>query len=457
MRTIRRPALPLLVLTLALLAPAPVVAATDGVAVGARGIVYKLRQGTYGALIPDAPAEQAENMVLALDVVYPDGTWERLLVPETEGPEVESDPALTLHRVTGAPYLIWASRRTIHSKLFVIGLTDDGWTPAIELSGEPFSTKSRPQLVVTSKRIDTLDEQEAPQSRERTVFHVVWWDDGGWGRRVLYTPLVLDASGSARLLQILPLTDFLPAAEPTDRPLPPSFYETPRLLPGKGEETVLVAFADAATARLATIEIALLPEALFKLATDLEEELLRDAQGGEPPTQEQLAERARAQIVILGLRLFQPEVVGYLAETVAAALRAAPASGAQALAERARAQVVILGASLRNAYLVPRARAQVVILGLRNSSSGGDQPAPAAYLAVRTVALWEAPALPQRPVQLFVSGSGEDALVAWDAAGSVRYVETDGEGWSEVGTLLLTEDLDRADAYQLLRRRVNPR
>jgi hypothetical protein len=446
-----------LLLAAALLLPASSLRAEPThTALGSEGVVYTLRQGTFGALFTGSSGVVADHSVLALDVTQADGTRERLLVPGTEGPETVSYPVLSLHRITGAPYVIWASRYNIHSVLYIVGLTEEGWTDVVMLSGDPFSVKSRPQLVATSKSSTTVGPEGVVETHDRTVLHVVWWDDGGWGQRVLYTAVVLDTEGKAQVLQILPVSDFLPEAPAGTTQLPPSLLQTPALLPGTREETVMVAFADAETGRLATVELELVPEGLIEIAEQVREDLLDPE--AESLSPQELADRARAQIVIIGIRRFQPSIVLFIAERVAAELLAeADSMASSQLADRARAQIVVIGQSLRDFSLADRARAQIVVIGARRGSDGEENARASTYLSIRPIKTWEAPLLPLRPMQLFVSPSGENALIAWDAEASVRYVETTRDGWSETHSVALHAELERDHAYRLLRERVQPR
>ena len=60
------------------------------------------------------------------------------------------------------------------------------------------------------------------------------------------------------------------------------------------------------------------------------------------------------------------------------------------------------------------------------------------------------------PAEIFVSESGRNVIVTWDGDGCIHYLESTDDGWSEPGTIELTEDLDRDAVYRMLSERVRP-
>ena len=177
---------------------------------GGNGEIYRVRRGVYGQLVPDAPAADAGNVALVLEVAAQDGGIHRYVVPGTEGPESEDVPAIALDRDSDTVYVVWAGRRNIHSTLNIIGYRADGWTEPVEFSGNPYSTKTSPQLAVTTDRYARRGAAGEPtQQRSRTVFHLVWWDDGGDGSRILYAPLVLQPEGGAQAEGVYSLAGLL--------------------------------------------------------------------------------------------------------------------------------------------------------------------------------------------------------------------------------------------------------
>src|SRR4051794_1082922 len=93
-------------------------AADRQAALGDSGEVYFVRAGTYGDLFPGGTDTAPENSVLALDIVRRDQPAERLLVPGTEGSDVESSPFELYETTSGALFMVWQAQvGTIHPVL----------------------------------------------------------------------------------------------------------------------------------------------------------------------------------------------------------------------------------------------------------------------------------------------------------------------------------------------------
>src|SRR6476659_177737 len=156
-----------------LLVPAAAAFAGDGTAMlGASGELYRVRSGVYGQLFANVPAGQGSDQVLALEITR-DGATQRLLVPGTEGPEIESSPALTVDRATNRVYLVWEGRQNYHSVLTLLSRSDDGWSEPFEFAADPFSFKSNPQLATTLDRYETFADDGTVVSASRTILHLV--------------------------------------------------------------------------------------------------------------------------------------------------------------------------------------------------------------------------------------------------------------------------------------------
>src|SRR3954465_11076739 len=94
--------------TLALASSA--LAADRQAALGDSGEVYLVRTGSYGELFPGGTGADAKNPVLALDIVRPGQAAQRLLVPGTDGADVESSPFELYESSSGALFLVWQSQ-----------------------------------------------------------------------------------------------------------------------------------------------------------------------------------------------------------------------------------------------------------------------------------------------------------------------------------------------------------
>ena len=68
------------------------------------------------------------------------------------------------------------------------------------------------------------------------------------------------------------------------------------------------------------------------------------------------------------------------------------------------------------------------------------------------------PPLPDSDLRLFLSQNGDDAAVAWEVDGTVRYRESTADGgWSPLRTLALGPALSDEEAFALVARRLADR
>jgi hypothetical protein len=169
-------------------------AADRQAALGDAGEVYFVHTGVYGDLFPGGTATAAGNAVLALDIARQDQPLERVLVPGTEGPEVESSPFELYESSSGALFMVWQSQvNAIHPVLYLSSYKDGTWTPAIQVTGNPFAQKSAPQIAITRDTYNIQDPNDGTYSpAHRTILHLIWWEEGAnGGGSVQYAPIVL--------------------------------------------------------------------------------------------------------------------------------------------------------------------------------------------------------------------------------------------------------------------------
>ncbi len=421
----------------------------ENIILGAEGELLQVLQGTYGDLFPQGTEVPPHHQVLALQIDRHGEDSERLLVPGTEGPEFESAPSATHDRASESLFIVWEATRTIHSELYIIQRSEDGWSELLEFSGNPFTLKSSPRLVATHER-HIVFENEIPETVQRTVLHLTWWDESNGEGRVLYAPLLLEPEGLI-ITDALDLRDFLPDSLPVEEAIDNEVLaHSPYIEPGADANEILLAFVDPASQRLVTVA-----SRLNGIGIDA------------------LADEARAQVIIIGLHAggldqlanelhtslaesshVDPLLADYLAQSAADALRDLPAGTAiQNAADEARAQVIIIGARVREGItnVTGDARAQVIIIGSHHPGLPfgrsialevlNDRAVPAQLPADVTPALLLAP-------------DGHSMIVAWTEEDSVHYVESDGDGWGEERSIELDDHVDAQRVYHILQQRL---
>ncbi|MGH9360334.1 MAG: hypothetical protein ACRD2T_00345, partial [Thermoanaerobaculia bacterium] len=182
-------------MAMAAAAAAPALRAEREAALGSNGELYLVRAGSYGELFPRGRATERGNQVLALEVVTPGAPAERLLVPGTEGAEVERLPALVFEDASATVFLVWESQvNYIHPILMLSGLGPNRqWLEPIEIIGNAFADNTSPQLAVTYDTYRDAASAGTEDSRRRTILHLLWGEENGGGLyETFYTPIVLE-------------------------------------------------------------------------------------------------------------------------------------------------------------------------------------------------------------------------------------------------------------------------
>jgi hypothetical protein len=443
--------------------PAPPAAAV----LGDEGQLYQVFAGTFGELFPDDATQPADSRVLALDVIAPDGSRERSLVPGTAGPEVDSVPSLVFEDASRRLYTVWESKTTpTISRILLASFGAEGWSEPIEVSGDVSPLKDEPRVLITRDRFSVLSPEGIRTARSRTAIHVVWREEGPGGSGLFYTPVILERGRYLGWNPVVALSELDPS--PVSAPPAPETAELlsiPELAPGQDLHSAILAFLSPASGRLLTIEIRLFPGELGFLADDFRGQII-DIGNRDRGDFENLARRFRGQIIDIGNRLNRG-VLGHFAERSSSALLAlydaAPDRPLEALADDFRGQIIDIGRELLGG---PRGGdpAASRLIEVAPPQGDGTPPADAPgvphLLGLQTVLDRPIPPLGGVPGRVFVSEDGERVLVGWLERGKVYYTETSseleaGEGpWTEVRHLTLTEQLGAVAAAGILENRV---
>lgn len=457
----------LLPLALALLlavgaASAASAVSTSSFALGGEGELYRVVTGPESALFPGPGA--GDHNVVALSIVRPNGRSELLLVPGTEGNETESSPSLVYEEASKTVFLIWESRSNyIHSQIRLASYSAEGWSEAIELPGELFSLKSSPSLAITRDTFITFDADGEIESHARTIYHALWWEEAAARERVVYSPVVLiDGTyvgwSSLFILNDLGFGDETGSSYPGTADLARSLT----IRPGSSAGSVVLGMVDGVTRQLLQMEVSVIPGEMSALAAELARTL--DEGGAGPVDAPGLADRARVQLIDVGARLrMHPALIEYLAEVTAGTIQAEAQLASpmpSPLADRARVQLIDVGARMIAQGLSSSpAEPQAWLLELASvqAPQSADDSMPMHSLRVEMKAMRSIPRTNPGAAHLFVSRSGQEALVAWQVGDTLFYTESQADDWSPVLRLRLGPGLDLATAYQILEQRTTNR
>jgi len=441
---------------------APAAVAADGApasAVSAGGSFYRLQAGSFAELFGDNPALPGGNAVLALDIVPAGEPLQRWVVPGTEGPEIESAPALLFDEPSSTLHLVWNSRVTgnvASARLLLRSFGPEGWGEAIDLSAGTLADKRALQLAVTADSYRTVIGG-AETAVSRRVLHLAWTETTDLGATAFYSPVAFLDGHYIGWNPVVRLDDLVAAETPSPTPAAAALRDRPVLEPGRAGDRVTVGFVDARTQRVATAEVRLLPGELGQLAEEARGHIIEYATTRFPGEIPAIAEEARGHIIEYATAL-HPAMATYVADGTRAHLLAAdPAAGLEAFADGARGTVLALGDQVIGGGLVNGCAGSGALLELPPlvPQEGKDFPQ---FFALRGVRFWGAPEVPADVAPLLlVAPDGERALVGWTVGTQLAYRETLPEGfWSEIRTLDLTQ-VPFGDAFAALEARLSGR
>ena len=418
------------------------VRAEDGRVLGADGEVYSVQRGLYKSLFAFPPTGWGGNVVLALEI-RKGGKLQRVLVPGTDGPEKEESPSVAIERATNQGFVVWAGDGVLN----LIGFGDEGWGDVVELSGDPSSAKRNPQLTTTVDRYQRLGPDGELVPASRTILHLVWFDQGAGGDRVLYMPLVIEDGDIVPSNRIFDLAELVggPAGSEGEAG---GLGERPQLR--GGDATVAIGFVPPGSRDLVTVELRSIGGELAFLADKARAVVIDWGRSSPGQSRGAIADKARAVVIDWGRRLLQPTLADVLAKTFLDHFAASdPALALEDAADQARGRMLDEGVALR---LGTAGQDAPEVLELARGDAVGST---SHLLEVREPVRRVLPELGASTARIILSPGGAEAALAWTEGDQVRYRETGGEGWSGVKSLTLDGALDLDGAFTLLEQRLD--
>lgn len=442
----------------------PAAAQAPQTAVGAEGQVYSIHQGTYGELFPGVGLLPEDNPVLALEIARPDEPSELILVPGTESAEQDDSASVLFEDDTETLFVLWQTKKNlIHSWLNLSGYSDGTWTEVAEITGNPFGWKSSPQLEISRDVFHTEEADGDLRTWKRTVAHLIWWEESPEGPEVYYSPVVLiDGSyiGWNPVYNLEELIAGTPARAPGNLNLP--LAEAARIEAGDDGQSVVIGFVHKGTGELISLSIETIPGEVSYVADKARNQIVDLGLVHVPSQPTALADKVRNQIVDLGLRCgMHPAIATFAAdEAHASVAAAAPRTPIASLADDIRNQIIDVGARLPERGIGHDAAfAKIDVVEVQHPSAGGSAPAgsPSDLIRFLRASARVTPETGSTENHVYLSPTGEDALVAWSEDGQILYRESRGEGWSPVRTLGVGATADEEMVWKILEARANQR
>jgi hypothetical protein len=447
------------VVALAGLLAAPAFALERTAVLGSRGEIYIAKTGTYRSLFPTGNETDAGNQILAIEVTKASSSTQRFLVPFTKGSEPESSPALIYEDDSDLLFVVWESRiAPLNSVLMLASFDGTRWTNPIQITGNPFSSKSLPQLAITrdSFPVATADDG-TPVLRRRTILHLIWEEEGTPGKyEILYTPVILEEGSYLGWNPIYSLSDFIADGDSGSSFAPPlALVQSPVLQNGGDSRTIVVAFASSQGRWLTSLVIDVLPEELSHLAEGVRSSIIDIGRHDFPDNRPSLAEKARADLILHGTA-FHTDVVRYMGDQVYDQILTDRGNDLVALAEKVRSSIIDIGVRLSGRGLrgrVDTAAAKARVNEIEDPQSGPNA-SPSHLIHFRVAASRATPQVGSNGVRLFVSEDGEDSLISWTDRDRVLYRMSRDDGWTDQREIKLSDSVDLDRAYEILAQRV---
>ncbi len=456
---------PLLTLTLGLTLAAAAFGFDRQSALGANGVIYVAQAGKYATLFPNGSDTDPGNIVLALDVTDPVNGTTRLLVPGTEGADVEQLPFLLYEESSATLFMVWQTQVSLIHPILNLGSLHGGqWGQVIPVLGDPFAKKSSPQLAVTRESyVMPAAAGVAATTINRTVLHLVWAEDNAVGTQdTFYTPIILDDGNYLGSNPIFRLNDFDNSPAASSGPdVPKSILVAPRLETGTSDQTVVVTFADASSKRLVGVEIGALPRQLSVLADFARAQIIDVGIKYFPQHLQAMADAASAAVLASGTS-FYPEFAQTMADRVRSLILNSQAPGGlttlQNIAGGARAQIIDVGVKLGHGGLVNQNAASTSLkTTIEEVHSQPNDPTPTSethLFQFQVASSRPLPSIGTGTVLLYSSEDGQKAVISWQQDTQVQYSEATPTGWSDVHNILLSDQISLDKAQQLLEYRV---
>lgn len=423
-------------------------------AVGPSGTIMKLHGGVYGELFPDASETEPGNNVLALDIMGPAGT-ERLLVPETSSQDAESIFALYFEKGSGLTYLLWEGLiNGVHPFLNLVSFDGIQWSDVIPIAGSVYANKGSAQLIILPDndfKSKASSVENFPSSR--TTIYVAWQEDGPAGGEDFLVPIILEDGRYIGWHRVFDLSKLREGGIPSSSKaldlrsvMDPNLQDMLRVQPSARGGAIVVGFISHSTGKFVTLEFEMLPLAWSIMTERVKDLISQNAETSS--TIEDLVTRVQDAILEVGAD-FHPSILEYLANQIRDLLEQHSVTSAVAphVLEKAGIMMLDIGARVRRKGLVDLEPLGIFPLGRTPTNDDFFH-----YLKVSLVAERDAPEV-EGPATLFLSRTGDHALVVWTVESVVYYRETEGDIWGETQRVELRKGLSQDDVYRILSER----
>lgn len=451
----------ILLVLLMLSTPGVLLAEPEAAVLGSDGTTYLLLEGPYGNLFPGGDATTSDSQVLALQILRPEEEPQVFLIPDTIGIRPENSRHLFFEDASNTVHVLWDRWNGSHSALRLASFADGTWSEVVDVADDPWSLKGSPRLVITRDVFEIPQAEGTLQTIQRTILHVLWWEETAAGDQAMYRPLILLNGVFQEPGPAVVLNNLLPNLESGTMGASPTatLLHRPMIIPGRDSSTAAVAFVDDQR-RVVTMEVQVLPPALGLMAEAVHDTVLESGSGLLPARPDALADLMRGHLIDVGHRM-NPRDLGFIGDAMRGHLidvghRANP-TDLGILADLMRGHLIDVGHRIARERLVGALGEEPAFLQLLEMvyplAQGIDEAA--SFIGIAAGLSLTLPEVPEGEAWLFPAPNGDRVLLAWLAdENMLRYREADEGGWTQVRSLTLSDDVSLPQAHELLRNRV---
>jgi hypothetical protein len=387
------------------------------------GVRYQAVLGKLDELFPKPGAGSSvagEARAFAVDVVRPEGDTVRLLVPRTDGDELELEPALIYEEATSTLFALWLARgANERSHVLFAALRENRWSDPISVTRQAMVIERPPSVVLT---------REATQ---RTVVHLSWVASEPGGVHRFYSPIVLAAGRFAGWNPIIDLGR-LDAHPGGGSASPRGLWLAGGVADGVDLRSVILATANEATGHLLTARSRVLPLSLVSFSDEARNHLI--GVGGWRRSPRELADDVGGHLEELEEEV-HTGARAYLTRAARAFIlkNANVITPNEALADALRRHLLEAGASL----LGQEFEAAPETCGLVEvGPDDAEQAEPAAHvLEICRIRDRVLPHIAGEDIAIRASRDGALVLLTWRADGVLWFRLHDGAAWSEARSI----------------------
>jgi len=444
----------------------PARAATRESALGSVGEVYLPRVGYQSEFFPESQSSAGDDpLIVALQVLRPGEQPQWLAVPESEVMRPDASCFVLYEDLSDTVFIVWEGRVGSHPMIKLASYRQGEWSDVLQVSDSAWTWKGFPRLAITRDSFELAGDGGAPRQIQRTLLHVVWWEDDTDGPRTLYRPLVLLDGVFQGLGPVYVLNDLVEASEDATAEIPAtSLTHHPSLQVIGDGKNLIVTFADEARRKLFVLDIGLLPAGLGLLGEDAFHFVTDYPQG--PPQDsslESFAGAVRARILISGGKYkLNPRSVQLLANDIQSQITGEIGQQSHqdlsSLAGLVRARILISGARLSSETIdrfTPLGSTSVLEVAPEWAVPSADPTLAGLPHVVRFSILRQlpTPATGEGNNYIFSSPDGQRLIVAWEEEEGLFYREAFQGQWSGNLSVPTGDHLTLAEALEAVRQR----